>query len=262
MKKTLIIGALVVAGSFSAYSQGTVAFLDRKTDMTIHIFAPQLANPAVEIVGNQGGGIGTTSGGVATDIYDNNGTDPGIGVSGLNYGGSTVYTGGAIGNTAAANPTPAGSYHYNNGADYTVELYAGVGASLTLAQLLPVSQYTGTIYTSGTIGGAFQNVTVSSDPGIASTGVNPTTVVTVALYAWYNGGTGMTLAQAQGALDPWGVSPLDQITALGNTTTPTGANTPPDLEGLQSFSLQVSPEPSTIALGVIGASAFLFRRRK
>jgi hypothetical protein len=43
---------------------------------------------------------------------------------------------------------------------------------------------------------------------------------------------------------------------------PTGANPPaipPNLVGLQSFAI---PEPSTIALGVLGAAALLLRRRK
>lgn len=38
--------------------------------------------------------------------------------------------------------------------------------------------------------------------------------------------------------------------------------TPPDLVGLQGFNIIVVPEPSTIALGVLGAAALLLRRRK
>lgn len=37
---------------------------------------------------------------------------------------------------------------------------------------------------------------------------------------------------------------------------------PPNLDGLESFSLTVIPEPSTIALGLLGAAALLLRRRK
>jgi hypothetical protein len=52
---------------------------------------------------------------------------------------------------------------------------------------------------------------------------------------------------------------LDNLTGLYVS----GAGTPPPLEGLESFSLTTAvPEPSTIALGVIGASTLLFRRRK
>jgi len=42
-----------------------------------------------------------------------------------------------------------------------------------------------------------------------------------------------------------------------------GGQTPPaSLIGLQSFTIAVVPEPSTIALGVIGAAALLLRRRR
>lgn len=41
-----------------------------------------------------------------------------------------------------------------------------------------------------------------------------------------------------------------------------GVNLPPDLVGLTGFTMTVVPEPSTIALGVLGAAALLFRRRK
>jgi hypothetical protein len=53
--------------------------------------------------------------------------------------------------------------------------------------------------------------------------------------------------------------------ALGGTP-PSGGTpiTPPDLTGLAAFSLAAvtTPEPSTIALGVLGAAALLIRRRK
>jgi hypothetical protein len=49
------------------------------------------------------------------------------------------------------------------------------------------------------------------------------------------------------------IDPLTLVAAPG---------TPPNLSGLQSFSLYVVPEPSTIALGVLGAAALLFARRR
>jgi hypothetical protein len=256
MKKTIIISALCV-GAASAYSQGTINFLDRQTDMTIHIYAPQVASPGVETTGNANSAVGVTA-----DIYFNNGVDANIGNAGVNTGGATVYTGGAIGNTAAANATAAGAYSYNNGSDYTVELYAAPGLNANLTALVPVSQYVSTIYTSATLGGAFKSITVSSDPGVPFSGAN----ATIALVAWYNGGvspTGLsqTALTAQYAGSPVkGMSLLDNLAALGGTGSPPAAT--PNLEGLQSFSLVSAPEPSTIALGVIGASAFLFRRRK
>ncbi|MGZ8940077.1 MAG: hypothetical protein ACXW32_12770 [Limisphaerales bacterium] len=50
---------------------------------------------------------------------------------------------------------------------------------------------------------------------------------------------------------------VDQLGGI----TPTGGIVPtPDLAGLQSF--VVLPEPSTVTLGVLGAAALLYRRRK
>jgi hypothetical protein len=263
MKKTLIISALLV-GSLSAYSQGTLGFLDRQSDIVVHIFAPQLLNPSVETTGDQGLATGTAVGGVTADIYQNNTTDlnyggtsvQGAGVSGFaNTGGTTVYTGGAIGNTASGFATPAGLYNYNNGSDYTVQLWAAPGLNAAASALVPVTQYTTVIYTSATLGGAFKNATPAPDPGIPSA----STSATIELVAWYNGGVGLTYAAALAAGDPTGASPLDNITGLYTS----GAGTPPNMEGLESFSLVIpTPEPSTIALGVIGASTLLFRRRK
>jgi len=264
MKKTLILGALVV-GSLSAYSQGTVNFVDRTTDMTIHIYAPQLLLSSSPMDGNANSAVGVTA-----DLYANNGTDGNyagspitqLGTTGtVTTGGNTIYTGGAIGNTNPGNPTPAGAYNYNNGNDYTVELYAAPGLNAAQSALLPVAQYTTTIFTSSTLGGAFRNVNVASDPGIPLTAGGS---ATIALYCWYNNGGTLTYAQSLALGDPTGISLLDNISALGNTGSPPGPAV--NMEGLESFSLTVPlatvPEPSTIALGVIGASAFLFRRRK
>jgi hypothetical protein len=53
------------------------------------------------------------------------------------------------------------------------------------------------------------------------------------------------------------------ITGLGGVNPTTGAIVPtPDLAGLQSFTLTLIPEPSTMALGILGAAALLYRRRK
>jgi hypothetical protein len=253
MKKTLIISALLV-GSLSAYSQGTVTFSDRNSDMNIHIYAPQVATPTVETTGQANSALGVTA-----DVYDQT-TVNGYATQGvLVTGGSTVYTGGAIGNTKSGNATAAGAYHYNVGSDFTVELYGAAGYNTPLASLTPLSQYVSTISTSQTQGGTFPQAAPSPDPGIPSTTGNQ---ATIALYAWYSLG-GLTLAQDQAGSGPWGVSPTDNITSLGGLGSP--PSTPEDMLGLQSFSLVAPsgvPEPSTIALAVMGASALLFRRRK
>jgi hypothetical protein len=263
MKKTLIISALL-AGSLSAYSQGTLNFVDRQADMTIHIFAPQLATPGVETIGQQAGG-----GGVTADNYGYNGADAnvfGVATTGAgattpinSTGGTTVYTGGAIGNTLASNPTAAGAYNYNNGSDYTVELYAASGLNAAATALQPVSQYVSMIYTSSSLGGAFKSVTTyagAGDPGIPNTSGG---AATIALVCWYNaGGTIASYTAAQQAGVPTGISPLVNDPNLFLSSPATTI----DMQGLQSFSLTSVPEPSTIALGVIGVSTLLFRRRK
>jgi hypothetical protein len=254
MKKTLIISALLV-GSISAYSQGTVLFVDRASDVNIHVYAPQGQTATVETTGDANSAVGVTA-----DIYEDTQANGFATTGTLVTGGSTVYTGGAIGNTKAGNATAAGAYHYNVGTDFTVELYGAAGYNTPLASLQPLSQYTSSLTTSGTYGGTFVAVYPSPDAGIPSTTGNQ---ATIALYAWYSLG-GLTLAEDQAGSGPWGVSPTDNITALGNLGSP--ASTPEDMLGLQSFSLEAptvaTPEPSTIALAVMGASALLFRRRK
>jgi hypothetical protein len=234
MKKTLILGALLV-GSLSAYSQGTINIADSKTDFTIHIYAPQTQNPSQEQTGN------TSSDKLA---------------------GSTVYTGQLIGGASSG----GGPYSYSDGADYTVQVYAAPGLNDAASALLPVTQYvTGFSTTAGA--GQFKPVTFNTtsdiDHGIPNTSGDQ---ATVAIAAWYNaGGTITSLADAITAGVPEGLSVLANFSNLGALGSPPA--TPPDLgEGsvpITSFSLAiVTPEPSTIALGVIGASTLLFRRRK
>ena len=54
-----------------------------------------------------------------------------------------------------------------------------------------------------------------------------------------------------------GISDVAQVTLPGDSS-----GTPPALNTFQSFNLEVVPEPSTVALGVIGGLALLMRRRK
>jgi hypothetical protein len=66
-----------------------------------------------------------------------------------------------------------------------------------------------------------------------------------------------------------GESPVFSFTAASGSGSPpplpgffTAANDPASLGGLQSFAVTVVPEPSTIALGLIGGAALLLRRRR
>ncbi|MCD6339615.1 MAG: PEP-CTERM sorting domain-containing protein [Verrucomicrobia bacterium] len=83
------------------------------------------------------------------------------------------------------------------------------------------------------------------------------TSVYVQVKAWETkGGTYTSYESAMSGFAKYGESNILQLTV---TEAP---DTPPDLVGLESFSLTVIPEPSTIALGLLGAAALLLRRRK
>jgi hypothetical protein len=228
MKKTLIVGALL-AGTTGLFAQGTLNFTDTSSGYKIHVYAPQTDNPSLQITGN-----------AANDVP---------------AGSQTAYNGGLVGGSAGVGLA--------NGNNITFEVYAlGGGSSAAPASSLqPLSQYTTTGYTVAAGAGLFKAVSPAGDPGIPNSAATDT--ATVALAAWYNGGGAYTsLAAAQAAGQPAGMSAPVFLTALGGVVPPAGGTPglPPTL-GVQSFSLVGTPEPSTIALGVMGASAFLLRRR-
>ncbi len=233
MKRTLIL-AFSVAGALGAYAQGTVNFAEAG-DATILVYAPQVGTPGTETTGNS-----------AADSPS----------------GSTVYTGGTIG----GNTTASGPNGYGNGKNYTAELYGAAGSGLSFTALSPLTQYESTFATKPGGAGQFLGNSPSPDPGIPGTGTAASATATVALAAWYNGGGTITsLSAAQSAKVPFGFSnPTSTFSGpLGNTGSP--PNVPPDLTGLTSFSLvspSPVPEPVTITLGLMGAAAFLARRRK
>lgn len=85
------------------------------------------------------------------------------------------------------------------------------------------------------------------------TGVNAGAAASVQVRAWsVSSGATFDAASIRGS------SPVLNLTATGNAGEP--PSLPVNLVGLQQFSLV--PEPSTIALGALGALALLFRRRK
>jgi len=222
MKKSLPILVTLLAGAVGAYAQGTIEFDD---------YAPHVPNDGFQITVWQPQGTGTTP------VFGNS--------SGDVPAGTQTYTGVPIGGGS----TGSGPTGYGNGNNYSIELLYGVGANAT--SLSPVPGATATFSTAfagswDAGGGVFVTV-----PGVAygATG-------TFQLAAWYNGGGTLTYAQAAAALDPAGLSNPANITLNG----PPGV--PSTLNPITSFSLTSVPEPSTIALGVIGASAFLMRLRR
>jgi hypothetical protein len=229
MKKTLTLVTLL-AGAVSGYSQGQLVFTDYAgtADMQIQVFNTQATAPTG-----------------ATQVT-------------VTYGGYTVveYQG-----NPAAPASPAGTVVYNagtalSGTGFDAQVYYSATAGDTLADLTPVTGVlhfsTGTTSPVGFIKGTDTDTLVAL--GTDSTG-------TIAIAAWStDGGLYTTLAAAQLAdkttpnSAPWGFSSLAAITPQNPPV--------PIPSSLESFSLGAVPEPSTIALGVMGASALLFRRRK
>lgn len=96
------------------------------------------------------------------------------------------------------------------------------------------------------------------DGGAATVGVAANTSVFVQVRAWNTAAGATYEAAAASPLGRIGSSAVLALTAGGGTVTP------PNLNGLAKFSLvpTVVPEPTTIALGILGAGALLLRRRK
>jgi hypothetical protein len=228
MKKTITVMTLL-AGAVSAYSQGTINFSDYNAQYGQAVYAPSTG--ATVSVTYNGYTVMEVQGASAADKPS---------------GGTTVYSG-----------TPL------SGTGFDAQVLAAPGENDTLLQLAPIGApvFFGT---STTIPGRFVTAgqgypTTTTTPSVPGSGVNGS--VTVALAAWQNNGTAgaaTTLAEAQSDGYEWGISALGNIAATGG-----GSITPPLLPAVAgSFSLGSVPEPSTIALGVLGASALLFRRRK
>jgi hypothetical protein len=236
MKKTITAIALL-AGAVTGYSQGQMTFLMDNS-----------GNYEQAIYNVQGGTYLVTYGGMT--VMET------VGSSSIDKAsGTTVYTAPGLGGTTAS------------GTAYDAQLLLGNGSGDSIAQL-------------SAIGGILNFYTGVANQGFAKSSATITVGgsagqnVTVATAAWAvnsggDKGAANTLAAAisDALLDSgeagnggyaWGIS------QTGNVTLATGANPAASMPtSVESFSLgQSVPEPSTIALGVIGMSALLFRRRK
>jgi hypothetical protein len=130
------------------------------------------------------------------------------------------------------------------GADFKADLIAGpAGTALDKLVLVPNSTAT---FRTGAAAGYINGIAVTIP------NIGPGAQATVAVRA-YNGAD-----YGKGTL--FGTSAPITIATGNPTLTPPGL--PTDLVGLQGFSLVLVPEPSTIALVVLGLAGLLIRRRK
>jgi hypothetical protein len=137
------------------------------------------------------------------------------------------------------------------GAAYAVQLYAGVDVN----SLAPIGAALG--FRTGAGAGFINTAGVDTVRSIAT--VAPGATATVVLKAWdTEGGKYSSFDAASSALKAVGQSaPLSVVT--GGAGSPPGL--PANLVGLQSFGITVIPEPSMLALGVLGIAGLLLRRR-
>jgi len=162
-----------------------------------------------------------------------------------------------MGSSGAANENPTGPTVYSgaplSGTGFDAEFYGAAGLNQSYSALTGIStvEHFNTGASSIGLTKGDLTVTVPTDANGNST---------VAIAAWQSTGTAgaaTTLAAAQADGYAWGFS------SEANVVPTTGSTPPLTLPTIPSFSLGVpTPEPSTIALGVMGASALLFRRRK
>jgi hypothetical protein len=295
MKKIALVG-LVVLCSAGAYAQGVVTFQPQLSGYyDVQVYSPNPGSPTVEEQGSTAA-QDTYSGNPTTGSV----TYGGVLIGGASYGGAVpVSFAGAVAAATAASTTV---WTYGNlfSAELyalTTTTSTAIPNGTTLASLSPVTQYQSTFATGPTpYGAGFFNLALpaSPDPGIPGTGYVGTGAsgkngqtgtaylgnnAAAAVVAWYSGvGQFSTYELAKAAGVPTGYSAVFEITGLqepasvmtdDNGTPSLGQTTPAYLVGnhgasyLQSFSLTTGvPEPSTIALGVMGACAFLARRRK
>lgn len=167
----------------------------------------------------------------------------------------------------ATNGVPAGTTTYTgaplSGTGYVAELWGLVGAGQSEASLQRLASSS---FRTGTGAGVLignLSTPVPNTPSTA-TGGNPGGYVgTFQIRAWNVGLSGPLATWSDvmnSAIVPHGSSVLVTSGQLGGTGDP--PVTTPNLVGLTSFNLTIVPEPSAIALGVLGLGTLMFLRRR
>jgi hypothetical protein len=174
------------------------------------------------------------------------------------------YNGTKLGGTSGA-PAGTATANVGKGGDWTVALYGNVGLGDASSTLLECTVAGGGNATATFAPGAPSDATAGTWASSVIAQIPNTTLAgqgsTVQLDAWYNAG---------GTITTYAAATVKGQSALGNVTSPGGTNpgggpaiTPPNLPALGNFNvIGTIPEPSTIALGVMGASGMLLRLRR
>jgi len=276
MKKTLVL-ITCLAGAVSGYSQGQVYMGDyANSDFQITIWSPQAGNPGLSLQGNSSAAFGTSHG-TAADGGASSGT------ADFPSGTQNGYTGVPLGGVATG---ATSSSDYANSLLWSVQLYAGAGTGDAISALSPVSGTVANFYPNLSVQGysglwfSTINATISTSTtgglsptgqSIAAFGVAAGSPATLAIAAWYNGGGAYSSYNAAVAAGvPAGLSTTgstDLQGGLGNNIPPPDLPAPGEPNtlagGITSFNVFTTiPEPSTIALGVMGASALMLRLRR
>jgi hypothetical protein len=143
-----------------------------------------------------------------------------------------------------------------SGTDYFVQMFAGpagTAASALAAQGIPIN------FRTGAAAGYF------SGGSVAITGVDFGATATVQIRAWA-AASGATYAAAVAANGIYGSSTAFNVATPAYPDRTAPPPLPGSLIGLTSFSISsgtpIVPEPTTIALGLLGAALLFIRRRQ
>jgi len=238
MKKNLLVAALLMSASFAAFGQGTIVFNNRQT--------------------TAGTGPSTP---VVAPIFGVDAAAPDV----AKHGNPTT----AWNGTSGPNPAPAGNQTYGGtplrGTGFTAQLW-GANQTKTDAELFLIASTTFRTAATASLQGFINPLPGGVNPPVSDTPSAATERAKFELRVWDN--KGGTIASWDQALIEWAAG----RTALGRSGVflvdyqlGQGTGLAPNLIGLESFNLTQLPvpEPSVIALGVLGAGClFLLRRRK